>query len=411
MIKIGSHFSGVGTLNEVLKNNKFFQVEYSIENDQHCRKIYKNLFNTKHFFKDIRKIKLDELPTVDLIFSSFPCQAFSKAGKKKALKDDRGLLLLETLRIIEFQRPKVVVFENVDNFISVDNGNVFKFLKMYLKLLGYKFNYKILNSVNFNIPQNRKRFFLVAYDKNEAVNFYFPRAQKLTKKVNDLLEENPAGVRTIKSSDCIKLFPIKNNLIKKTHVRKTYNFNAFKHIARPHIAPTLVCSNDHFFEIEGVFRNLSVKERFRLQGFEDETIDKILNLDISKTQLEKISGNMITANVLQALFKQVEKLFLKFENQSFTSLHKNNETYFYNYFVSNFKKSKKNKMNFDDLISLKDKQKAAANYANKKQQENKRNQILKTIEMLKKTGQKITIYKIAKLSKTSRNTVKKYLKE
>jgi len=411
-IRIGSHFSGIGSINEaILKYNLPFEVTYSIEWDKKTQEAYKQIYNTPYTYGDISKINPKELPEVDIIMTSPPCQAYSNAGLKKGMEDDRGKILLETFKIIEFQKPKIVIFENVPNIKTINNGKVFDFICKTFEIMDFKIYTKNLNSINYGVPQNRERVFIIAIDKNISKRFYFPRKQQSNITLKDLLCKEAIGVRKPpKIEEFKKLFPIKKGRLTQSHERENYNHEMSKRVYKPYISPTLVCSNDIFFYIDKNFRTLTSKERFKLHGFTKETINKLLSLNLGSTRYIKITGNTITVNVLGALLKQILKLNINYTEEARKT---GTEEIIYNYGLEYIEKhliKTKRSYNIPKHLPLKEKQILSAKKTHQRTKEVNTQIIEKTIETLKATNTKVTQYKIIKYSGISKNTVKKYLK-
>ena len=112
---------------------------------------------------DFTKIQGDEFEPVDLIVGGTPCQAFSIAGKREGLDDERGNLTLEFLRLVGRLRPLWVGWENVPGVLSLDGGRTFGTILGELGQLGYGFAYRILDAQYFGVPQRRRRIFLVGH--------------------------------------------------------------------------------------------------------------------------------------------------------------------------------------------------------------------------------------------------------
>lgn len=129
--------------------------------------------------KNIRTI----IPPFDILCAGFPCQPFSRIGKKNGFDDDRGTLFGDIERIILTRKPKVVFLENVRNIVTHDEGRTFKFILEKLERAGYYVNkerddsWNILNASDFGLPTTRPRFYLVAFKKNTAGagKFRFPK--------------------------------------------------------------------------------------------------------------------------------------------------------------------------------------------------------------------------------------------
>ncbi len=109
-----------------------------------------------------------------ILCAGFPCQAFSIAGNRKGFADTRGTLFFDIEQIIVKHKPKVVFLENVKNLVSHNEGKTFKTIIDVLEnKLGYEVYTKILNSMTHaNVPQNRERIFIVAFDPNQVENYY-----------------------------------------------------------------------------------------------------------------------------------------------------------------------------------------------------------------------------------------------
>ena len=113
MYKVGGLFSGVGGI-ELGFKNQGFDIRWANDNDIHCSKTYKLNHKHKYILRDIHKLSASELESVDVMTGGFPCQAFSVAGYRKGLKDERGNLFFEILRLIdEFDNPPKVLLEGL----------------------------------------------------------------------------------------------------------------------------------------------------------------------------------------------------------------------------------------------------------------------------------------------------------
>lgn len=100
---------------------------------------------------------------VDLLTGGFPCQAFSYAGNKGGFTDTRGTLFFELARAIEEIQPRVVMCENVCGLLSHDKGRTLDVIKTTIEELGYHlFDPKVLQAVQYQVPQKRERLILIA---------------------------------------------------------------------------------------------------------------------------------------------------------------------------------------------------------------------------------------------------------
>ena len=160
--------------------------------DEKAVETYKANFNDSvDVVGDITKVDEKDIPKHDILLAGFPCQAFSLAGHKKGFEDARGTLFFDVARIIKRHKPKVVFCENVKNLVNHDRDRTFQVIKNILEDLGYAVFYKVLNSKNFGVPQNRERIYIVAFRKDIAPEkFIFPQKTDDTKVIKDIVEED-----------------------------------------------------------------------------------------------------------------------------------------------------------------------------------------------------------------------------
>ena len=160
---------------------------YSDEwNEPVCQVYYKNFGEIPA--GDITKIDEKTIPEHDILCAGFPCQAFSISGKQRGFEDSRGTLFFDVARIVKEKRPKIVFMENVKNFETHDYGKTLSVVSTTMKQLGYRFYKKVLNAVDYGIPQKRERIYMVCFRNDVEINdFQFPLPVKLTNHVEDYL--------------------------------------------------------------------------------------------------------------------------------------------------------------------------------------------------------------------------------
>lgn len=187
-------FSGIGGFHIAMENNGFDCV-FACEINKHARQTYKSNFNKKYdldnemfFATDITKINEKDIPDFDILCAGFPCQAFSKAGHKKGFDDTRGTLFFDVARILKEKNPKYFILENVANLLKHDEGRTFQVISETLTQLGYSFEYKILKTSSYGLPQNRPRIYIVGF--KEKKEFKFPQPVPLITKMSDIFGAN-----------------------------------------------------------------------------------------------------------------------------------------------------------------------------------------------------------------------------
>jgi len=196
-MKILELFSGYGTASFALKrlHKKYELVGYSDIN-----KFANKCFKQNHCsydsedrlaLGDATKINPNELPDFDLLTGGFPCQTFSIAGKNMGEKDTRGTLFHEIIRIAEVKKPKYMLLENVKGLTFKKHEKTFEKILYELNRIGYWVKWKVLNTKDFGIPQNRERIWFICFrDKSQWKKFKLPEKQELKLRVRDILESD-----------------------------------------------------------------------------------------------------------------------------------------------------------------------------------------------------------------------------
>jgi len=275
-------FAGVGGFRMALQNTGGKCV-YTSEYEPFAKKTYRANYGEIPFGDITKQYVKDYIPksNIDVLCAGFPCQPFSIAGYQKGFSDTRGTLFFDIEQIIDKHKPRVVFLENVKNFVSHDNGKTFKVVKEILEnKLGYKVFHKVLNSMKYaNIPQNRERIFIVAFDPKQVKNytkFKFPKEIKLTKTIHDFLEKGkqddiyyykkehkyyPELEKTITKKDTVYQW-------RRVYVRENKN----------NVCPTLTANmgagghNVPLIKDDFGIRKLTPKECFSFQGYPQEFV-------------------------------------------------------------------------------------------------------------------------------------------
>ena len=142
--------------------------------------------------KDIDKLITKNKKDFVVFSACAPCQPFSQQNRFKSNKDSRKNLLSELHRFIEKIAPDFILIENVPGMQKIQDGPFPAFLN-FIKNLNYKYNYAVLNAVNFGVPQNRKRLVLLAAKKTDISlpTPQFGPGLKKYKVVRDAIEKFP----------------------------------------------------------------------------------------------------------------------------------------------------------------------------------------------------------------------------
>lgn len=195
MLRVIELFSGVGAQRQGLKEADINHEVVAIsEIDKYALKVYEKLHGPTPNLGDIKAI--DKLPKADLWTYSFPCTDISLCGKMAGFKkgsNTHSSLLWEVQRLLEVSKennelPRYLLLENVKNLVSKKFEDHFNEWLVYLENLGYKNFYKVLNSRDYNVPQNRERVFMISI-RDTYATYSFPDKITSTIKLKDLLED------------------------------------------------------------------------------------------------------------------------------------------------------------------------------------------------------------------------------
>lgn len=198
-MRLLSLFSGIGAPEAALKR---MGVDYELvgfsEIDKYAARSYCAIHGVDESLNlgDITKIDETKLPKdIDLVTYGFPCTDISNAGLRKGFFDENGNktrsgLFFDALRIIQESQPKIAIAENVKALTGKKFKNEFELVLKSLEEAGYSNYWKVLNAVDFGIPQNRERVFIVSIRKDlDDGSFVFPEGFDLKLKLKDILEE------------------------------------------------------------------------------------------------------------------------------------------------------------------------------------------------------------------------------
>lgn len=285
---------------------------YSNEWDEPVQKVYQANFGEIPD-GDITKVDEKDIPHHDILCAGFPCQAFSVSGKQRGFEDSRGTLFFDVARIVKAKRPKVVFMENVKNFIAHNNGQTLEVVKATMEELGYSFYQKVLNAVDYGIPQKRERIYMVCFRKDLNINeFKFPQPFKLVKHLEDFLLDDEKM-----TNQCVISRPdtYLNNMIDDQYSNKSIRLGIVNKGGQGEriysvkgIAITLSAYGGGIFSktggylINGKTRKLHPRECARIMGFPDSYI-----ISENVNQAYKQFGNSVVVDVLQYIAIEIGK--------------------------------------------------------------------------------------------------------
>ncbi|MBT0726457.1 DNA cytosine methyltransferase [Rosenbergiella australiborealis] len=160
-------FSGIGGF-RIACDELGIETIWANDIDKNASKVYMNNYpDTNYINGDINEC-LSAIPKHDLLTGGFPCQPFSSAGKKLGVNDVRGTLFATIIEIIKEKEPKFFVLENVKRLLSMDNGSHFSIILSSLSSIGYFIEWRMLNAIDFGLPQNRERVIIIGWKNNPS---------------------------------------------------------------------------------------------------------------------------------------------------------------------------------------------------------------------------------------------------
>lgn len=294
-------FAGIGGI-RLPFDELGYQCVFSSEWDAAAQDTYEANFGERPF-GDITKIDAAEIPPHDLLLAGFPCQAFSIMGKKMGFEDTRGTMFFEVARILRYHMPKVVLLENVKNLTTHDGGRTFAVIKQTLTDIGYHLKWKVLNALDFGLPQKRERIIIVGFldvHMSQAFSLDFEKKNihlavfwRMTKTLN------PA---------CSLLTPLFQKRRRKTegkdvfypsvwHENKSGNISVLDHSCALRTGASY-----NYLLINGI-RRPSSRELLRFQGFPDT-----FKIVVSHSEIRRQTGNSVAVPMIRAIAQRIDKV-------------------------------------------------------------------------------------------------------
>ena len=324
-LDIVSLFAGCGGL-DLGFTRAGFKTIWANEWDKEIWQTYEsNHPNTYLDRRDLREIPLNNIPDCIGIVGGPPCQSWSEAGKQKGIKDERGQLFLEYIRILQDKQPLFFLAENVSGMLHQKHEQALKNIIAAFEEAGYQVKFKLLDAVNFGVPQNRKRVIFIGFrqDLEQAFDFEAIKQQEnLTLKdaIWDLRESALAAKEKNKTNSQACLIPnheyaiggFSSMYMSRNRVRSwqepSFTIQASSRHApiHPQASKMIKVGRDKFvFDPDSPYpyRRLSVRECARIQTFPDNFIYYYQNLNTGY----KMIGNAVPVNFSRALANAIKK--------------------------------------------------------------------------------------------------------
>lgn len=316
-------FAGCGGFSLGLKQAGLRPI-WAVEIDPDATQTYRHNLGNHIVLADIATVDTTDVPEADVLVGGFPCQPFSISGLQRGFDGKDGDLFRECVRFISVLSPKVFVLENVPGFLSLRGGKYLKHALEILGSLGYQVSYKVLDAVNYGVPQSRKRLFIMGNKLRVANLFPVDTANRISVKeaiddihrnMDNFLNNEPmrhtarikkrfAAVRPGESAlDAMTRDPsLGSAKITKQCYRRLY-----AELPAPTIVANFVTTTIHYSEN----RNLTAREAARIQSFPDNFLffgrKTRMSWQKELSQFEQI-GNAVPPLVGQAIGSSITQM-------------------------------------------------------------------------------------------------------
>lgn len=318
-LKVASLFSGLGGMDlgitggfEYLGKNypsNDIEISLAMDFDKATCQIYNENFNHQCLHKDVTKLNAEDIPPHDVLLGGFPCQSFSVLAQnppRLGYKDDRGKLFFEMCRILKYHKPRFFVAENVKGLLSANKKKAFPLIIKEFENAGYSVKFKVLNSVNFGVPQKRERVFIVGFKyAKDFENFKFPEPIMTDNFValNSVLDaEDTIAEKYYFTEKAVAGLKATKNF-KLMNKGRAQDVNGPSNTVSAHLSKVSLNSTDPVLCLNDRYRMYTPREVARIQSFPER-----FKLTGSKTLNYKALGNAVSPVVMWHLTQELKKV-------------------------------------------------------------------------------------------------------
>lgn len=286
------------------------------EFDAKPERTYQLFYGTKteDNFGDLMEIDTAQLPEADFLIAGFPCQTFSIMGQRKGFDDERGNIIYGIIKILQDKNIKYFLLENVKGLVNHDKGRTFRIIQEELDRAGYNVYSKVLNSVNYGVPQLRERIYIAGFRKDiDKYNFEFPKGREYEYNFDDFID--PDNNNYLNKNDATFLRYLGNKYNRnKYSIEEILTWNNIVIDTRQSdlrtydsVFPTLRTGRHGLLYVKnGKIKKLNGYEALLIQGFPKEYAKKIKNNSkFANGHILSQAGNAMTVNVIEAISKSM----------------------------------------------------------------------------------------------------------
>lgn len=314
-LKFVDFCAGIGAGRLGLQNVGLSCVGFS-EIDKYAERTYREFFGQEEKnHGDLMKINPDDLPDFDLMIAGFPCQSFSVIGQRKGMNDHRGQIIYGLIKIMNAKNLPYFILENVKGLVNHEGGKTLKVILEELDKAGYKVYHRVLNSLDYGVPQMRERIYFVGIRKDlvNGNNFEWPKPV-FSPDVQDYLIDNDemefnekkrayeTFLKYLDNKYNKGLFKIEKLLKDDYLVLDTRQSDLRLYRNK---VPTLRTGRHGVLYVRnGKFRRLSGFESLLLQGFPKSLSEKTKG-KVADVYLLSQAGNAMTVSTIEAIGKSL----------------------------------------------------------------------------------------------------------
>ena len=302
-------FCGIGGFH-VAASRLGMRCVFACDIDAEARRAYSLNFGIEPA-GDITAIKPSEIPDHDVLMAGFPCQPFSIIGDMRGFNDTRGTLFFDLATVIAVKTPSLVLLENVRQLSSHNKGRTLKRIMEILSELGYKADWRILNALDYGLPQKRERTFIVGF-RDHSATFDWPQPVGEHPSLETVLEDH--APEKYYASERIRLKR------KESHTSQfnpgIWHENKGGNVSSHPFSCALRAGASYNYLLVNGERRLTPREMLRLQGFPEW-----FDLPGSYQQIRKQTGNAVPVPLAQAVLERAVEgcLWYRIANHDSTS--------------------------------------------------------------------------------------------
>lgn len=294
-------FAGIGGI-RLPFNELGYKCVFSSEWDKFAQKTYLANFGEMPFGDITKESTKRFIPQkFDLLLAGFPCQAFSIMGKRQGFSDTRGTLFFDVATILERHRPQAILLENVKQLTTHDQKRTFQTILRILDELGYKVKWKVLNALDFGLPQKRERVIVVGFlsqNRIDAFNFDF---DKKPYSLNGLLEPDDSVDNSLFASEMILEKRKKQTEGKRVFYPSIWHENKAGNVSILDYACALRTGASYNYLLVNGKRRPSSRELLRLQGFPDN-----YRIVVSHGEIRRQTGNSVAVPMIREIARKID---------------------------------------------------------------------------------------------------------